>query len=275
MSKNNKTAPLVPDGPIYPELKGRRALVLGGSRGIGRAISERLATEGMHLAINYSRSADIAEEAAAACRERGVDVQLVQGDIGVESELKTVMESCIGEGPLDVLVNNAARGLERPRSASEQRTQHLHKTMDVNLFGPWFASQMAIPHMQARGSGAIINLLSPGAWKYMAGYSAVATSKAALESLTRYLGVELAEHGIRVAGVSSGWVEGSDGERAIRDEISERVRPHVPSGRNIAPEDVAAVVAWLASDQTPMFAGQVLQLDGGFDASSWRAILED
>ena len=66
-----------------------------------------------------------------------------------------------------------------------------------------------------------------------------------------------------------------DGERAVRDEISERVRPHVPSGRNIAPEDVAAVVAWLASDQTPMFAGQVLQLDGGFDASSWRAILED
>jgi enoyl-[acyl-carrier protein] reductase III len=270
----NKQAPRVPGVGRYEELRGKSALILGGSRGIGRAISERLALEGVNLIVNYSRSKEAAEDCARSCQSLGVDVQLIQGDIGDEASLMKVINFAESQSPIDILVNNAARGLERPRSALTQKSQHLHKTMDVNLFGPWFASQTVGATMAENGCGIIINLLSPGAWKYMPGYSAVATSKAALESLTKYLGVELASSGVRVCGVSSGWVEGSDGEHSYRDEVSDRVRPHVPSGRNVAPEDIAAVVAWLSSEEAPMFSGQVLHFDGGFDLSSWRNILE-
>lgn len=226
------------------------------------------------MVVNYARSADAAEQTAADCRSLGVAAEIVAGDVGHEAELAAVFEH-VAPGGLDILVNNAARGLERPRPAVEQRPKHLHRTMDVNLFGPWQAAQAAAPLMEARGGGAIVNLLSPGAHHYMPDYSAVGVSKAALESLTLYLAVELAPRGIRVNGVSAGWVEGSEGEHSYRADVSDRVRPHVPAGRNVAPEDLAAAVAWVCSDEAPMLVGQVLHLDGGFGAGAWRAVLED
>lgn len=256
----------------YPSLRGKRALILGGSRGIGRAIALRLAREGCDLVINYARSADAAEATAADARDCGVSATVVQGDVGNEDELVAVFDS-LGSSGLDILVNNAARGLERPRPAVEQKPKHLHRTMDVNLFGPWQAAQMAAPRMEERGGGAIVNLLSPGSHHYMPDYSAVGVSKAALESLTMYLAVELAPRGIRVNGISAGWVEGSEGEHSYRSDVSDRVRRHVPAGRNVAPEDLAAAVAWVCSDEAPMLVGQVIHLDGGFGAGSWRAVL--
>ncbi len=259
--------------PIYPSLRGKRALILGGSRGIGRAIALRLAREGCDVVVNYARSVEAAEQTAADCRSLGVAAEVVGGDVGHEDELAAVFQGVEADG-LDILVNNAARGLERPRPAVEQRPKHLHRTMDVNLFGPWQAAQAAAPLMEARGGGAIVNLLSPGAHHYMPDYSAVGVSKAALESLTMYLAVELAPRGIRVNGISAGWVEGSEGEHSYRSDVSNRVRKHVPAGRNVAPEDLAAAVAWVCSDEAPMLVGQVLHLDGGFGAGSWRAVLE-
>ncbi len=267
------SAPLPLEGPTYPELAGRRALVLGGSRGIGRAIALRLAREGMHVIVNYARSADAAEETAAACRALGVEADTIEGDVGDQEAMTAVFRHAEAWGGLDVLVNNAARGLERPRPAIEQRPGHLRRTMDINLFGPWQASQLAIPLMEARGRGAIVNLLSPGAFRYMNDYSAVGVSKAALSSLTMYLAVELAPRGIRVNGVSAGWVEGSDGAHSYRDAVSDRIRPHVPAGRNVAPEDIAATVAWVVSDQAPMLVGQTIHLDGGFNDASLRPLL--
>jgi len=194
--------------------------------------------------------------------------------VGHEEELAALFGRIAdGDRGLDILVNNAARGLERPRPAVEQRPKHLHRTMDVNLFGPWQAAQYAVPLMEGRGGGSIVNLLSPGAHHYMPDYSAVGVSKAALESLTMYLAVELASRGIRVNGVSAGWVEGSDGEHSYRADVSDRVRPHVPVGRNVSPEDLAAAVAWVCSDEAPMLVGQVLHLDGGFGAGAWRSVL--
>ena len=261
-----------PSTSMYPSLRGKRALILGGSRGIGRAIALRMAREGCDTIINYARSADAAEQTAADCIELGVASETVQADVGNADELEALFE-VIEPGGLDILINNAARGLERPRPAMEQRPKHLHRTMDVNLFGPWQAAQAAAPLMEARGGGSIVNLLSPGAHHYMPDYSAVGVSKAALTSLTMYLAVELASRGIRVNGVSAGWVEGSEGEHSYRADVSNRVREHVPAGRNIAPEDLAAAVAWVCSDQAPMLVGQVIHLDGGFGDASWRAVL--
>jgi enoyl-[acyl-carrier protein] reductase III len=258
---------------MYPSLAGKRAVVLGGSRGIGRAIALRLASEGVHVLVNYARSAEAAEGAAEACRAHGVESEAVRADIGDASELGVLFESVEAWGGVDVLINNAARGLERPRPAIEQRPKHLHATMDVNLFGPWTAVQLATPIMERRGGGSVITLLSPGAWQYMPNYSAVGVSKAALASLTRYLAVELIPRGIRVNGVSAGWVEGSDGEHAYRAGISDRVRPQVPAGRNVSPEDVAAAVAWLCSDESSMLVGETVHLDGGFGIGAWRDVL--
>ena len=216
----------------YPSLRGKRALILGGSRGIGRAIALRLAREGCDLVVNYARSAEAAEETAEQARACGVQATTVQGDVGHEEELASVFDGLAADG-LDILVNNAARGLERPRPAIDQKPKHLHRTMDVNLFGPWQAAQLAAPLLEARGGGSIVNLLSPGAHHYMPDYSAVGVSKAALESLTMYLAVELAPRGIRVNGVSAGWVEGSEGEHSYRSDVSNRVRGarRPPAGR--------------------------------------------
>jgi len=268
-------------GPVYGSLAGQRGLVIGGSRGIGRAISLRLAREGVHLTLTYARSEEAAEATAAECRAFGVESTAMRADVGKPEELRTLFEELEawtpGDGPtgLDIVVNNAARGLERPRPAIDQRPGHLHRTMDVNLFGPWTATQLALPLMESRGGGAVVNLLSPGADHYMPDYAAVGVSKAALKSLTMYLAAELAPLGVRVNGVSAGWVEGSEGDRAYKADISNRVRPHVPAGRNVAPEDIAATVAWLCSDEAPMMIGQTLYLDGGFGDSAWRAVLED
>lgn len=265
---------MVATGPIYSSLAGQRAVVLGGSRGIGRATALRLAAEGVHVLVNYARSEEAAEETAAACRALGVEAEAVRADIGDADALASLFERVATSGGLDILINNAARGLERPRPAIDQRPRHLRATMDVNLFAPWSAVQRAAPLMEARGGGAIVNLLSPGAWHYMPGYSAVAVSKAALASLTRYLAVELAPRGIRVNGLSAGWVEASEGEHSYRENVSDRVRPHVPAGRNVQPDDIAAAVAWLCSDQAPMLVGQTVHLDGGFEIGAWNAILD-
>ena len=220
---------------LYPSLAGKRAVVVGGSRGIGRAISLRLAAEGCHVLVNYARDAEAAEATAAECRDRGVEAEALRADAGNREELAALFARAAEWGGVDLLVNNAARGLERPRPAIAQRPGHLHATMDVNLFGPWQAAQAAVPLMEERGGGGIVNLLSPGAWQYMPDYSAVAVSKAALASLTRYLAVELAPRGIRVNAVSAGWVEASEGEHSYRGGVSDAVRPHVPAGRNVAP----------------------------------------
>ncbi|MEZ4502629.1 MAG: SDR family oxidoreductase [Dehalococcoidia bacterium] len=259
---------------MYPSLHGKRALILGGSRGIGRAIALRLAAEGCSIVVNYARSDEAAQATVEACRVLGVEASAERADVGDAEAVRELFERVRASGGLDVLVNNAARGLERPRPAIEQRPRHLHQTMDVNLFGPWGASQLAAPLMEERGGGSIVNLLSPGAFHYMPDYSAVGVSKAALASLTTYLAVELAPRGIRVNGVSAGWVEGSEGEHSYRSDVSDRVRPHVPAGRNVHPDDVAAAVAWVASDEASMLVGQTVHLDGGFGAASWTAILD-
>ena len=134
--------------------------------------------------------------------------------------------------------------------------------MDVNVFGPWFATQAVAPLMPA--GGAIINMLSPGSDRYLPKYAPVGVSKGALESLTKYLAVELAPRGIRVNGVSAGLVEGTDGVRMLDSALVGEYQSKVPAGRHVHPEDVAAAVAFLASSNATMIIGQVLLVDGGY-----------
>lgn len=242
---------------------GKVAVITGGSRGIGRACVLKFAELGADVVVNYSRSGEDAEATARDAEEFGGRAIAMKADMGDRDAIVELFKSVQSEfGRLDVLVNSAARGLERPRGAVESLPKHLKHTMDVNLFGPWFCSQEAA-RLMTKG-GAIINLHSPGSERYMPRYAPVAVSKGALASLTTYLAVELAPRGIRVNAVASGLVDGSDGIRAIADELLERYREVAPAGRLVKPEEVAAAVAFLCGADASMIVGHVLQVDGGY-----------
>jgi enoyl-[acyl-carrier protein] reductase III len=243
--------------------EGKVALVTGGSRGIGKACVLKFAELGASVVVNYSRSARDAEAAARAAEAHGVRAIAVQADMGDREAILALFARVRQEfGRLDALVNSAARGLERPRGAVDSLPKHLRHTIDVNLFGPWFCAQEAAKLM--RDGGAIVNLLSPGAQRYLPRYAPVGVSKGALASLTTYLAAELAPRGIRVNGVSAGLVAGTDGVRMLPEELLERYRQAVPAGRLIEPEDVANAVAFLCSDAARMIVGHVIVVDGGY-----------
>src|SRR5437764_12678280 len=142
------------------QFHGKVALITGGSRGIGKAIGTRFAKAGGRIAINSSRNAEHAAAAAAEARALGVDAEIFQADVGDRDAVQAMVRSVAERfGRIDIVVNSAARGLERPRAAIDSLPKHLRHTLDVNVLGPWFVAQEAVKHMP--DGGAILNLLSP------------------------------------------------------------------------------------------------------------------
>ena len=233
-------------------------LVTGGSRGIGRAIALRFAARGAkRIAIGYLRNDRAAEETAEELRAAGAEPVLVRGNVTSER----VLEQVEALGPLDVLVHNAATGVIRP--ALETEPKHWEWTLTANARALLDLARVTVPQMQAGSS--IVGISSLGAQRVLENYALVGTSKAALESLVRYLAVELAPSGVRVNGVSAGVVE-TDALKHFpnREEMIEHSTKRTPVGRLVEPEDVADAVEFLCSPAAKMVCGQTLIVDGGF-----------
>jgi enoyl-[acyl-carrier protein] reductase III len=238
-------------------LEGATVCVTGGSRGIGKVIALRFADQGAaRVAIGYLRNDRAAEQTAAELEERGAEPVLVRGNIASERVANEV-----GELAPQILVHNAATGVIRP--ALETEDKHWDWTHAANARALLSLARAAAPKMPEGGS--IVAVSSLGSTRVLENYVLVGTSKAALESLVRYLAVELAPRGIRVNAVSAGVVETEaleffpNRERMLAEGLE-----RTPAGRLVEPGDLADAVLFLCSPQARMVCGHTLVVDGGY-----------
>jgi enoyl-[acyl-carrier protein] reductase III len=237
--------------------EGASVLVTGGSRGIGKAIALRFAELGAaRVAIGYFRSDAAAAETAEELTAVGAEPILVRGNVTSQR----VLDEVAALGPLDVLVHNAATGVIRP--ALETEDKHWDWTLGANARALLALTRVAAPQMKAGSS--IVGISSLGSQRVLENYTLVGTSKAALEALVRYLGVELAPRGIRVNAVSAGVVETGALEHFPNREAMLDMGARNPVGRLVTPEDVASAVTFLCSPEAAMVCGQTLVVDGGY-----------
>lgn len=239
------------------------ALVTGSSRGVGKAIALQLAKQGYNLVINYARSKTAALETAEEIKALGREVLVVKANVGdIEKVREMFAEVKQTFGRLDVFINNAASGVQRPIMELEEK--HWDWTMDINSKALLFCAQEAAKLMDENGGGSIVSISSLGAIRYLKNYTAVGVSKAAVEALTRYLSVELAEKNIVVNAVSGGAID-TDALKHFpnREEILEDARINTPAGRIVHIEDIVHTVMFLISEGAYMIRGQTIIVDGG------------
>jgi enoyl-[acyl-carrier protein] reductase III len=242
-------------------LKGKVALVTGGSRGIGRAITLKLAAEGADVIINYFRKLGAAELTAKEASDMGVVSHIIKANVGEPEKIDSMFDEIEAKfGKLDILINNAASGVAR--SALELDDRGWDWTMDINARAFLLCAQRAARLM--KNGGKMVSISSLGSRLVMPIYTAVGVSKAALEALTRYLAIELAPKGICVNGIAAAAVE----TEALRFYTADPNLPQLtwkttPAGRMIQPEDIANLVAFLCRDESAMIRGQIIVIDGG------------
>jgi enoyl-[acyl-carrier protein] reductase III len=245
------------------KLRGKRALVTGSSRGIGRAIALSLADFKVDVAINYLRNRRRAEETAEEIRARGGNALVVKGNVANPEHVTELYEK-IGEhwGGLEILVSNAASGVIRP--ASELTLHHFRWTMEINAAAllPLVQGLVSLP---AAGDKTVVAVSSLGAIRAIRNYTAVGASKAALESMVRHLAAEYAPLGVRINAVSAGTVD-TDALTHFpnREELLAATRERTPAGRLLDPQDVANTVVFLCTEFASMIHGQTLVVDGGY-----------
>jgi enoyl-[acyl-carrier protein] reductase III len=239
-------------------------LITGGTRGIGKAVALRLARERpRHLMLAYCMNHRAARDTVAEIRALGVSASSVVCDVGDEQMLRDLFRQVETEYErLDIFIASAARTTFQPASTLDMRSWR--RTLKLNAEAFLLGVQLAAPLMRRNGGGRVIVLSSLGSRYYVPSYVALGAAKAAIESLARYLAVELAPD-INVNVVCGGFVD-TDSTRMIPnyDEVARTVAERTPAGRVAKPDDLAGIVAFLCTSESDWIRGQTLVADGGF-----------
>lgn len=243
-------------------LKNKVAIVTGASKGIGAGIAEKLAAEGAAVIVNYAQSEQAAEALVAKIRATGGNASAVKADVSKPAQSKALIDAAAKEfGPVDILVNNAGVFEFRPLAAVDE--EHFDRQYNLNVKGLLFATQAAVAAFGDRG-GSVVNISSVVSTSPMANGSVYSSTKSAVDGITKALAAELGPRKIRVNSVLPG-VTVTEGFGAMpgNEQIRDWAVGQTPFGRMGHPEDIANVVAFLASDEAGWVTGQTLAASGG------------
>ncbi|MFG2813236.1 SDR family NAD(P)-dependent oxidoreductase [Streptomyces sp. NPDC048410] len=248
------------------EFAGRVALVTGAARGIGAATARILAARGARVAVNYHKSADRAEDVVAAIRRRGGEAMAVQGDVTDPDGTNALVAAVrAGLGPIDVLVLNAA-GLgaheARIAPAADLAWEDLEHVVGQQLKALFLTARAVLPDMTARGSGSVVAVGAALARRPAPRFLPLAVAKAGVEAAVRTLALEAGPHGVRVNAVEPNLIL-TELARFIPEEARRAAAERAALRRNGTPEDIAEVIAFLASDRASYLTGSCLVADGG------------
>jgi 3-oxoacyl-[acyl-carrier protein] reductase len=243
-----------------PRLQNKVALVTGASRGIGAAIARRLAADGAKVAVNYAKSREAADAVVRDIRSAGGEAISLQADLAEPDQITAMVEKTVATfGRLDILVNNAAVAEPAPLESSD--VDHYHRHFDLNVRGVLVATREAAKHMGQ--GGRIINTTSGVVRMRSPGYGVYAATKAAVEAFTRCHAAELGKLGITVNSLAPGVTDTDMLRSAMPPEMQKALIGQTPLGRIGTPDDIAAVAAFLASDDAAWITGEVIPANGG------------
>jgi len=239
-------------------IAGRRALVTGGSGGIGSAICRALAASGVQVIVHAHRQLDRAQSLAHELMEQGATASAVSFDLTDDVGTQAAVESLLADGPIQILVNNA--GMHRDVLLAGMAAPAWHEVIDTSLNSFFRVTQPLLLPMVRTRWGRIVNITSVAAQAGNKGQTNYAAAKAGLHGATKSLALELASRGITVNAVAPGVIQTAMSEESFTPE---KIKSMVPMGHAGTPEDVAALVAFLASDAAGYITGQIIGVNGG------------
>ncbi len=246
------------------DMQGQVALVTGGSRGIGRAISARLIGRGVSVAAGYSRDTEAAEQLQKDHPDAHITIH--QGNIGNAEDCQRVIDEVLEEhGQLDILVNNA--GITVDKTVRKMSPDDWDRVIQVNLNGAFYLCQSALPHMLEAGYGRMINISSVIGEKGSVGQANYASAKSGLLGLTMSLALETGRKAITVNAVTPGFIE-TDMVAGVPEKVLDGIVSQIPTNRLGQPDEVARVVEFLADPDSSYITGAVYSVNGGLHMSA-------